>query len=109
MAFIPFWIVNGLLFCIGTCACSIDTIRRCKRQNSQSRHSRKRIFKDNAGIYCLACLFFAPLLIFQILLALKDGGELNETTYGVIFFPFILWLAAGLCFACGLGTAIARG
>ena len=97
--FMPYWIVDGFVFCVGTMLCCTGARREYVAQQA----TWERSVGPFCATYTIACCLLAPLVVFCVLLSVNEYDSIGPTT---LFAPLLFWFALtfliGCCFARGV-------
>jgi len=100
--FMPYWLLDGLVLCVGT----FLTCTGAAREHRHQQGSWLRNVGPFCATYCLGCCLLAPLVIFCALLSVREYNTLAPTT---VLAPltgwFVLTASVGCCFARGLSRS----
>ncbi len=101
--FMPFWVFDGLLLCLGTVATTVGAVREHRHQEG----SFARTAGPFCASYCLVCCFLLPLVLFCVFLSVEDVHD-HVMSPGSIFSPLLVWLSLMFAFSMCLARALSR-
>jgi hypothetical protein len=97
--FMPYWVLDGLMFCMGTVAMCGGFIKESRHPQNQNLPFC-RTFGPFCATYTVGCCLLAPLVLFCAFVSIKEYYDISQVT---IFAPLIGWFVltslVSLCFA----------